>query len=435
VSLLSSSWTMKFSPEVCAASCICSIALTLSGCGGGGGSTTTTTQAPDLRCLAYQGQCSSCFNGDCLGCNDGYVKDHHNATEFPGGRCISTCIGQPPRPKPARPPTPTALNGVEWPAMCIDKSNANFFGIGDWGGDGAGAPGHTWTNPGRCDGESSRPCQDADHWAQKYVARQMKLVAKHAKPDYVVNVGDNFYPGGITSGCQSGSRKGYPGGINDSHPGKDPSGQWAHDFEAVYLDDPDLKGKPWLSVLGNHDYGGTGFHMGWDQQIFASWERDDWVMPSQFYFHKVQYRDFAVQYFFLESNFADTDVHDVHHCICQGSGSCWQMADVAGCVSDLHSAWTKSKRMVAKNWDATAEWHIVVTHFPPPTVFGDADIMKINSEKEGGIDLLINGHTHMQNCGKDESTGMTWILTGEVAAESLQMLRRQGLGTTTPMDL
>lgn len=286
--------------------------------------------------------------------------------------------------------------------MCIDKSNANFFGIGDWGGDGAGAPGHTWTNPGRCDGESSRPCQDADHWAQKYVARQMKLVAKHAKPDYVVNVGDNFYPGGITSGCQS----------NNSHPGKDPSGQWARDFEAVYLDDPDLQGKPWLSVLGNHDYGGMGFHMGWDQQIFASWERDDWVMPSQFYFHKVQYRDFAVQYFFLESNFADTDVHDTHHCICQGSGSCWQMADVAGCVSDLHSAWKKSKRMVADNWDATAEWHIVVTHFPPPTVFGDADIMKINSEKEGGIDLLINGHTHMQNCGKDEGTGMTWILTG-----------------------
>jgi len=81
------------------------------------------------------------------------------------------------------------------------------------------------------------------------------------------------------------------------------------------------------------------------------------------------------------------------------------------CVEDLQGAWRKSKQMITDNWDATAEWHIVVTHFPPPVVYSDPDIMKINSEK-GGIDLVINGHTHLQQCGADYKTGITWVLTG-----------------------
>merc|ERR1712232_1535572 len=111
----------------------------------------------------------------------------------------------------------------------------------------------------------------------------MKKIAPTSQPDYLLNVGDNFYPGGYNYHCAS----------SGADPAADPSGQFANMFDAVY---GDLAKKPWLSVLGNHDYGGIGFVQGWDLQIFETWKRDNWILPGQFWSMKAQYQNFAVAY-------------------------------------------------------------------------------------------------------------------------------------------
>lgn len=293
--------------------------------------------------------------------------------------------------------------------MCIEATESRFFSIGDWGG--VGQPGHTWTNPGRCagveDGVSTgsgdaRPCQDSDHWAQKYVAAVMKKVAKTSEPQYIIDVGDHFYPGGVGYHCAAGG----------NNPPTDPDGHWSNQFDKVYLDgDSALKGIPWMGVLGNHDYGGYLWWNGWDQQIFQTWTRDDWTMPGQFWYRKVQYTDFSALYFFLESNFVDAITTEPSHLICQKkSPGCWGFNET-NCKDKLCQAWGDSKTMVRNALaSSTSEWHIVVTHFPPPTVIADPDFQDINTKY--GIDLVVTGHTHYQDTGTDDKTGMNWVLTG-----------------------
>jgi hypothetical protein len=284
--------------------------------------------------------------------------------------------------------------------MCLDSSSAHFFGIGDWGGE--GQAGQSWTNPWKCVkralGESMnvsassglRTCTEADNWAQKFVARQMKIVASTSKPDYLINVGDNFYPGGLDTPC--------------GKPGK--SGRWTEQFDKVYAD-PNLDKAPWFSVLGNHDYGGIKFLAGWDHQIFETWNRENWIMPGQFWRRKVQYSDFAVEYFFLESNVKDSRV-DPEHCICQGDGSCWNITK-SNCANTLDKAWSDGLNMLEEGLKAsTAEWHIIVTHFPAMVFTGDPFIQKMHQTY--GIDLFITGHTHFQSNGN--ANGIEWILTG-----------------------
>jgi hypothetical protein len=317
-----------------------------------------------------------------------------NATEaVPGGRCVASCIGQPPLPKPGKPGSPLELNGQPWPQLCIDKSSAHFFGIGDWGG--IGAPGDTWTNPGKCvdPPAKGRPCTGADKRAQYFVARQMKRVAPTSKPDYVINVGDNFYPGGVLPNCGKDGR----------------SGQWSNQFDKVYNDaGSPLVGLPWHGVLGNHDYGGTSFDAGWDHQIMETWNRDNWIMPGQYWSRTVQYQDFAVEYFFLESNYQDGNVPDPGHLICQGDGECLGM-NKDTCFNDLMKAYVESKNMLEAGLKkSTAEWHIVVTHFPAQSFVGDPWFQQMNEQY--GIDLILTGHSHKQHTGNDH--GMQWIITG-----------------------
>jgi len=333
----------------------------------------------------------------CQGCKD---SDNYVLDKTGNGRCIAKCLSQNASDPPTRPNTPFDFNGKKWPTLCIKATEAHFFGIGDWGGDKAG--GHTWLNPGHCAGpgeenSNARPCADSDHWAQKYVARQMNSFAPTSKPDYVINVGDNWYPGGITTGC----------GADGNHPKA--TQQWSWGFEALY-NGPELKGKPWMGVLGNHDYGGRSFLDGWDQQIFITWDRTDWLLPAQFWSRRVQYEDFAIEYFFLDSNHIDTRT-DPGHDICQGSGTCWGMTK-DNCPTMLNKAWMDGIAMTKAGMAAsTAEWHIVVTHFPAQAMVIQPEIKDLDAKY--GIDLMITGHNHIQDCGSGYGgSNISWIVQG-----------------------
>ena len=85
--------------------------------------------------------------------------------------------------------------------------NINFLVIGDWG-----------------KGDNN----------QRKVAAAMAYKASLTPIDFIISVGDNFYPHGVR-------------GINDK--------RWKNTFEAVYSDSS-LR-KNWYTAIGNHDYEGN----------------------------------------------------------------------------------------------------------------------------------------------------------------------------------
>lgn len=267
--------------------------------------------------------------------------------------------------------------------MCINKTEAHFFGIGDWGGDGLN--GHTWENPGKF-AQRGGKVDGPDDYGQQYVARQMKALAKSTDPDFVINAGDNFYPGGYNSNC----------GLKANS--ADPTGQFGDVYESQYAG-PGLDGKPWLSVLGNHDYGGRSFEAGWDVQIFHTWQSDTWRMPAPFWSQNVQYNGFSVDVFMLESNFLDAEAQgsDPDHNICQGSyhdvgQDCWGI-NLANCVKHFYSSWDASLDMLEEGLSkSVADWKIVNTHYPGPSIASQPRIQDLNTRY--GIDLIFSGRTH-----------------------------------------
>lgn len=109
------------------------------------------------------------------------------------------------------------------------KDALNFLVVGDWGRNG--------------------------EFHQKPVANQMNIASKTIGADFVVSVGDNFYPNGVMS-------------VQDP--------QWKQSYEEIYSQyDLNL---PWYVALGNHDYYGN-----YQAQIDYSKISRRWYMPSTYY--------------------------------------------------------------------------------------------------------------------------------------------------------
>lgn len=289
-------------------------------------------------------------------------------------------------------------NGISWPALCVNKTEAHFFGIGDWGGDQNG--GHTWENSGVFARRAR--VSGPDDYGQLYVARQMVQVAATADPDFVLNAGDNFYPGGYNAACGPGSATAPD----------DATGQFGS-HETLYKG-PGLDGKPWISVLGNHDYGGISYEQGWDAQIFHTWSSDTWRMPGQYWTQPVRYNGFSIDIFMLESNFLDAKPpgSDPDHNIChdiQGTDlDCWGLS-LNTCTSWFHDSWQHSIDMLQEGMSkSTADWKFVVTHYPGPVVASLQEIQDINTQY--GIDMLFTGHSHSQLVG--DTSNISWVQSG-----------------------
>jgi len=252
---------------------------------------------------------------------------------------------------------------------------------------------------------------EVDTRAQFLVADVMKKVAVNSTPDYVINVGDNFYPGGVETMC----------GVRDMCSVLR-NGQWKQFFEAPY-DSEELRSKEWYGVLGNHDYGGWQFNKGWDQSIAFTWHSDKWVTPAQYWQRKVQYCDFSVDYYFIDSNNFDAlppNSPKQKTNICSGSHNLMSDCSMIGgprnpgdCFRWFWRLWHEQLRWLEERLSkSTAEWQIVVTHFPPQ--WGAPDWKRLSAEY--GIDLFISGHRHQQefhlNDWQLNLTGTAWVVTG-----------------------
>jgi tartrate-resistant acid phosphatase type 5 len=234
-----------------------------------------------------------------------------------------------------------------------------------------------------------------DDQPQILVANAFKKRAALKNPQYILNVGDNFYWGGIEKTC-------------GSTPMSEISYTAKHQFDQIYegiYQGEGLTGKPWLSVLGNHDWGGFTFSNGWDQQIAYTWASERWVLPAPYWTVKVQYpdQDFSVDIYFLDSNFVDAKEpsQDSEHNICsskhnKADADC-SAADgppsVDACPGYFREFWSEQKAWLEKLLPKSkATWQVVVTHFP----CGIEQSWYKQLHEDMGLDLLVTGHRHDQ---------------------------------------
>lgn len=287
---------------------------------------------------------------------------------------------------PTAPLLATEHNGIHLPAVCFRSPGPHrVFVISDWGG---------LVEPGGPRTADQRPAEKfvpgVDDRAQVLVARQMQLRAASRSPDYILNGGDSFYWGGLEIECGKPSNQ-----IVHSN-------QLQENFEKIYTGNG-LDGKPWLGVLGNHDYGGYQFNKGWDQLISYSWTPGGrWVMPAQYWRQTVRYPGFAVDYYFLDTNIFDvTDPHvDPIHNICgtlhnTENATCGVEGplSVMACPKWFFDLWEEQKQWIEAGLSTSdADWQILVTHFPPTW---EQDFW-ISLARRHGVDLFVAGHMHRQ---------------------------------------
>eukprot|EP00443_Scrippsiella_acuminata_P048691 CAMPEP_0115213306 /NCGR_PEP_ID=MMETSP0270-20121206/23726_1 /TAXON_ID=71861 /ORGANISM="Scrippsiella trochoidea, Strain CCMP3099" /LENGTH=478 /DNA_ID=CAMNT_0002627051 /DNA_START=57 /DNA_END=1493 /DNA_ORIENTATION=+ len=314
-------------------------------------------------------------------------------------------------PRVAPPPAPqyaTDLNGVAWPDYCFEprEQEEHFFIIGDWGGIFQGPGLEPLTAP-----SSSRPAMEGiDDKAQLLVAEQMNKRASISQPRYVLNVGDCFYWGGVNLRCGESAGSVHPS----------TTAQWQAVFEDVYSS-PDLAGRPWLGVLGNHDYGGYMFTQGWDQAIAYTWGPSSrWVMPAQYWSTTVHYSDFSVDYLFVDSNMNDAmdpSAAPNHNLCSQSNNPPNATCGVTGptstydCVGWFYRLWEEQIPWMDSRLSASeADWRVIVTHFPPDF---RREVWAQLAERYG-VDLLVAGHKHQQELsGRDPSVGnAAWVISG-----------------------
>lgn len=386
--------------------------------------------------------------------------------------CNTCFAGASPRPKRAgctehstsidcKPPAkPLDYKGMAWPTMTFKgNQEMHIFAIGDWGGmDGTLNPiedrsplvVYSWGNqkgPSAfprtrwnkyhtvelcnhtefidCYNSRGAQCRETcgfvvgvDDQPQIMVASAMRARAALAEPQYILNVGDNFYWGGIEKTC----------GTPMDQLSFIAYHQFDQVFEGVY-NGQGLADKPWLSVLGNHDWGGRQFNNGWDQQIAYTWVSNRWIMPAPYYMVHVDYPDkgFSVDIYMIDSNIHDAKhpLLDPEHNLCGSAhnpigadcSSANGPASVETCPGFFAELWWEQQMWLEEKLSGSrATWQIMVTHFPCGEDGAGQQWYRMLRMKFG-LDLLVTGHRHDQELwlptdGRNYMGGLTCIVTG-----------------------
>jgi len=321
---------------------------------------------------------------------------------------------------PAAPTTPLQYNGMSWPEFCFEGSEPeHLFIIGDWGGVEMG--GHASPAPNINPKANRFFKAGIDDRAQQLVAQQMMNLAAKVKPRLVLSGGDNFYWGGVRGVCG----KPMDAAIRDFHnPGTGESIQFAAVFERMYAGA--LSDVPWLVCFGNHDYGGYQFNTAWDQQIAYTWgPTKRWILPAQYYHQHISYpsKDFSIDVYMIDTNNQDTTDpnEDAGHNICSAKhnvgANCapFGPTDPENCVQWFRQLWeAQVKWMEEKICASTADWQIVVTHFPPEPFAhsGSAPGDWARIGNQCGIDFFVGSHRHDQEIHPGGAIGCPYLVAG-----------------------
>jgi len=264
------------------------------------------------------------------------------------------------------------------PTRHVGGSAATFFVTGDWGGatSGSDRPSMHYVRPDTPNSER----WNNDHYAQDNVARRMGAIGAQRAPTMVVNAGDNFYWGGIHHWKRDGH------GVHDPF--------WQQGFEHMYTH-PSLN-VPWISIMGNHDYGGQGCFA--DMQAQFDFTTKDllrfnrWKMPSPYYRHKIDFDGFSLEMFMLDTNIEDAPFG------ARGGGVCQQQL-CGGTTADPHECveWFQNMENAQHEWlgpalaDSSAQWKIIVGHHKPSGVYADWLRPLL---VQHNVQLVVGSHTH-----------------------------------------
>lgn len=189
-----------------------------------------------------------------------------------------------------------------------DPSEIRFLVLGDWG----------WAGVKSKPGEKDTGKLSFD---QAVDAEELGEVAASRHADFVLSVGDNFYPNGVTS-------------VEDK--------RWHDSFETIYQD-ASLQ-VPWYVALGNHDYRGSV-----SAQVEYSKKSTRWRMPARYYSVPLVSRDesLSVELFVLDTNpFISTYRHGAY-------------SDIKDQDTSAQVAWLEHRLT-----QSTARHKIVVGHHP-----------------------------------------------------------------------
>jgi len=205
--------------------------------------------------------------------------------------------------------------------------------------------------------------------AQEDVSVAMSEWCGVRKCDFIVSSADNFYNDGVTS-------------VND--PRFNTSWRWVYDK-------PNIDSLTWYMSLGNHDYGVVD-----DRELyqveFGTLE-PRWYLPWLWYdFQKTTSDGATVHFIIVDAMSIRIPKYD------------WE-AELEWYNKTLS--------------ESTADWKIVVEHYPPYTVGGYAPGSMVHRQtlvpgaEAFGVDLFVNGHDHnLQHIAKRTSPDVDYIITG-----------------------
>jgi tartrate-resistant acid phosphatase type 5 len=249
-------------------------------------------------------------------------------------------------------------------ATSIDLHNGalNFIVMGDWGRVGA------------------------DH--QKEVAAQMGKTASVIKSQFVIAVGDNFYPSGV---------------ISEMDP------LFHYSFENIYTDFS-LQWD-WYVVLGNHDYKSNP-----DAQVKYSQISRRWKMPARYYSKKFAVNGDTTQQVLIA--FIDTNP-----LIPQFYSNAEYGPNVKTQDSTAQKQWLES---VLSDNSPNIKWKIVVGHHPMYSGGSRTDgydtkamrrILQPLFEKYG-VDAYLAGHEHSLQYMKAEGFRTHHFISGAASEKT-----------------
>ncbi len=198
---------------------------------------------------------------------------------------------------------------------------------------------------------------------QFQVAEVLSARARSDAFDFVLTVGDNFYPSGVSSAQDD---------------------QWQTKFEEVYAD-PALQ-VPFYPTLGNHDHKGDA-----SAQIAYSEHSDRWTMPAPFFaFEKILDDGTRVAFFAIDTT----------------------ALGEAGPKSDAQLRWLENALAAAQN----ARWRIVYGHHPIYSHSKTRRNVLLQERLEpllasAAVDVYLAGHDHVLEMHKPIQ-GVHYVISG-----------------------